>query len=135
MTPPWRGWTRNVLGQDTTLALLVPIELIFPSGTLVTRPSKTPFITFALGPDTPRTYGDDVDVSRLQDLDIWAHDDAQSYERIEEVLDEVKRVLLEARPPEGAYPARSLGRSADLSDPELQTLKKHESFSLAWRVK
>lgn len=129
----WRAWVYTSLSGSAAVTTLVPAGRIYASGALSGRPAA-PFITLAFGPDLPEMYGDGVDRLTSVAVDISCHDDQGGYKRIDTVLDAVKAVLMAAAVPANGYPARPLGRSGDMADDVLDTLKKYETFQLIRRL-
>lgn len=125
----WRTWLYNVLSGSPGVTALVPVARIYGAGAMSGRPTA-PFISIGFGPGLPALTGDGLDRVRSETVDIWAHDDEGGYITIDDILDAVRAAVLAAVPPASGYPAVPLGRSGDLADDILDTLKKSETFNL-----
>lgn len=106
--------TYALLTEEPALVDLVPTERWFRRGGVVDVP-QTPYVVLAwLGPLTTGRR------NSAQLLDVYVHDEVGSYTRIEEILEAIKGVLLDAVHYRGwagnAFPlvqADYLGKSGD----------------------
>lgn len=130
----WREWIYSALSQSVTVTALVPVNRIYGSGALTGVPPSVPFITVGFGPAVPSLRGDDRVLTDGVVVSVWCHDNTGGYKRIDLVLDAVWAAITAAASPGSGYFAVSQGRSADLADDVLDTLKKSEDFLLTRRL-
>lgn len=85
---------------------------------------RKPFLVTAWA-DQPRTgWG----ASRSRDLLVWAHDDSADYERIDAILERVKKLLLDIVHQGGVSQVMFTGGSGDLYDDGFRTITRNYGF-------
>ena len=96
-----RGWLYDLLVSSSVLQAHLGgptgiVDQIIPRRSEGSIPDMKPFIIFGLGNSTAEGLGDstadDVEAER-QFFQIWVHDEGGSFVRIDQMVDEVKRLL------------------------------------------
>jgi hypothetical protein len=114
-----RTWAFDFLSDDSQLMGMLPGGII-EAGSM-DGPNVTPYAMIVVGPRFSEPVGES------QGFEIWVHDSAQSYTRIDAALDRAKD-LIEAWAETNLI--RYEGRSRDLIDDVYNTRTRNDS----WRV-
>lgn len=107
---------------------------VFAKKSMTSSVEDHPYIVFKLGFSANENIAEDTDVER-QFIQIWVHDymdqDVADYTRIDNVLHEVKRALInEGSGEDGVFTTRYLETSQDLDDDTLNTVFKYARYQL-----
>lgn len=121
----WRQWIYQTLSSNVSVTSLVPANRILSSGALKGRIDANPFIVIRMMPMT-RELAEGV--AHSQNVQVWAHDQPGSYQRIDSVLAAVRAALVGVVALPGAHACRWQGDSQDLADDGLGTVTRNSAF-------
>ena len=122
----WRTWAYDTLTSDPLWVIEGNAIPTHGGGSLKKTPDDKPFVVLRFGP----TIEAPVPGTDFTELQVWAHDDAGSYQRIGLILALAKSILVGQVAEVGAIACRWQGDSADLADDGLGTITRNSSFRL-----
>lgn len=107
-------------------------DRVFPQGSLLTAQTLKPFLVYSMGNNTDEEMSDpDNFRPNRQFFTVWVHGEEGSYDLIDDIVDEVKKTFVEAKPSGSVCGIQYLETSADHDDPTLQSLMRYVRFQLA----
>lgn len=118
-----RSWFYSLVTGDAELTALVGTR-VYPVNSLETTP-QVPFLVYRLSVETPR-----IALARNAPLQVWVHDDAGDYARIDNILNRVKEVLTSQSHTDNFLEARWLDNSEDLYDDGTKTITRYARFTI-----
>lgn len=124
-----RTWLYERLTTDAALTAIVPAASVHGAGSLLVPPDRKPFLIVNLAPLLRGPFPG----VRWQDCTVWAHDEPGSYLRIDNILDQVERVLSPSVSSGDYVQTVFQGRSQDLTDDALGTITRNVALRLAIR--
>lgn len=106
---------------------------IFAKKTMTSSKENHPYIVYKLGNDSDEDFSEDTSITR-QFFQVWVHDyfdgDTADYDRIDDVITQVKRAFKNAGGVQGIWTTRFLETSQDLNDETLNTIFRYARFQL-----
>ena len=120
----WREWI------FPKLALSVGVSNVHSGGSLTIPPAVKPYIVYRLQARTPMLKDDSEAVKLSTVAEIWAYDDAGSYDRIDEILTEVRAQLVGQVSEPGKTCCEWSGDSGELFDDQMKAITRNSTFLL-----
>lgn len=121
----WRQWIYDVLLTDQKVVDLG--SHVYPISTMRSVPTEVQFVTYGFRPSARGPFPG----SQIVRLVVWAHDKADSYTRIDDVLQSVRATVEAAGANDQFISAEWESFSQDSEDDGLGTLTRNAAFRLA----
>lgn len=123
----WRNWTLEALGNRASLTEILPATSHYGAGSLNVAPEVRPWLIIKMTDEDPVPG---MKMARFQGAEIWVYDDPGSYSRIDVLLEEVRKALLDNRPVTDGMIAVWEGNSPELADDQFGAIGRFASFRL-----
>jgi len=120
----WRSWI------FPKLELVVGTGNVRSGGSLTIPPATKPYIVYRLQTATPNLKDASVAVRQTTLAEVWAYDDGGSYDRIDEILAEVRASLVGPVAEVGKVCCEWSGDSGELADDEMKAITRNSTFLL-----
>lgn len=121
-----RQWLVSQLSGSLAVTNLVQ-DRIYQASSLEQRPPEKPFLLYTAGLRVSTLGG----ITSRWPLQVWAHDTSGDYQRIDDLLEQVKKALTGLPPrPDWLMDVHWLEDSGDLRDDELRTITRYSRFQL-----
>ena len=93
-------------------------------------PTVKPYIVYRLQSTTPALKDDSKPVRQTTIAEVWAYDDAGAYDRIDDILAEVRANLVGQVSEPGKTCCEWSGDSGELADDEMKAITRNSTFLL-----